>query len=206
MDSRSVWITIGFLLILVFVGPFRIVGCLYDVGLVPKATEEQVVTELKQLDNVRTATCQNGSPNFDFVCDYDVQARGRPPERRRVGIRTGLYKAIGSAVPLPGPVLTEAEKLQWQYEEQQKQQTQEQGKRTQEQKKRTEELKRASRVNVRTATIAELRTIPRVDQYRAQEIHAAVRFGLVRQFDDLLKIQGIDQATLNAMRTRAYWE
>ena len=67
-------------------------------------------------------------------------------------------------------------------------------------------MKRASRVNVRTATIAELRTIPRVDQYRAQEIHSAVRFGLVRKFDDLLKIEGIDQATLNAMRTRAYWE
>ena len=69
-----------------------------------------------------------------------------------------------------------------------------------------EEQKRASRVNVRTATIAELRTIPRVDQYRAQEIQAAVRFGLVGKFDDLLKIEGIDQATLNAMRTRAYWE
>src|SRR6185503_780277 len=108
-------------------------------------------------------------------------------------------------VPLPGPVLTEAEKLQWQYEEEQKR-TQEQWMRTQEQNNRLEEVKRATRVNVRTATIAELRTIPRVDQYRAQEIQAAVRFGLVRKFDDLLKIEGIDQATLNAMRTRAYWE
>ena len=48
-------------------------------------------------------------------------------------------------------------------------------------------------------SLAELRTIPRVDQYRAQEIQAAVRFGLVRKVDDLLKIQGIDQATLSAM-------
>ena len=205
MDSRSRWITIGFLLILVFVGPFRIVGWLYDLGLVPKATEEQVITELKRSDNVRTATCQNGSPDFDFVCDYEVQARGGPPERRRVGIRTSMYRAIGSTVPLPGPVLTEAEKLQWQYEEEQKR-TQEQWMRTQEQKKRLEEVKRATRVNVRTATIAELRTIPRVDQYRAQQIQAAVRFGLVRKFDDLLKIEGIDQATLNGMRARGYWE
>jgi DNA uptake protein ComE-like DNA-binding protein len=51
-------------------------------------------------------------------------------------------------------------------------------------------MKRARRVNVRTASIAELRTIPRVDQYRAQEIHAAVRFGLVKKFDDLPKIEG----------------
>ena len=79
-------------------------------------------------------------------------------------------------------MLTEAEKLQWQYEEEQKR-TQEQWMRTQEQKKRLEEVKRATRVNVRTATIAELRTIPRVDQYRAQQIQAAVRFGLVRKFD-----------------------
>ena len=205
MDSRSLWITIGFLLLLVFVGPFRVVRFLYDLGLFPKATEEQVITELKRWDNVRTATCQNGSPDFDFVCDYEVQPRDLPPERRRVGIRTSLYRAIGSAVPLSGPVLTEAEKLQWQYEEEQKR-TQEQQKRAQEQQKRTQEWMRARRVNVRTATIAELRTIPRVDQYRAQEIQAAVRFGLVKKFDDLLKIEGIDQATLNAMRTRAYWE
>jgi len=29
---------------------------------------------------------------------------------------------------------------------------------------------------------------------------------MVKKFDDLLKIEGIDQVTLNAMRTRAYWE
>lgn len=200
MDSRSLWITIGFVLFLVFVGPFRVVGFLYDHGLFPKATEEQVIRELKRGDNVRTATCRDGSPTWDFVCDYEVQPRDLPPERRRIGIRTSLFRAIGQAVPLPvdGPVMTEAQKRQWQDEEQRK--------RTQELRKRTEEQMRPRRVNVRTATIAELRTIPRVDQYRAQEIQAAVRFGLVKKFDDLLKIEGIDQATLNAMRTRAYWE
>jgi Helix-hairpin-helix motif len=200
MDSRSLWITIGFILFLVFVGPFRVVGFLYNLGFFPKATEEQVIMELKRGDNVRTATCRDGSPNWDFVCDYEVQPRDLPPERRRTGIRTSFYRAIGQAVPLPvdGPVMTEAQKREWQDEEQRK--------RTQEQRKRTEEQMRARRVNVRTATIAELRTIPRVDQYRAQEIQAAVRFGLVKKFDDLLKIEGIDQPTLNAMRTRAYWE
>jgi Helix-hairpin-helix motif len=200
MDSRSLSITIGFLLFLVFVGPFRVVGFLYDLGLFPKATEEQVIMELKRGDNVRTATCRDGSPNWDFVCDYEVQPRDLPPERRRIGIRTSFYRAIGQAVPLPvdGPVMTEEQKRQWRDEEQRK--------RTQELRKRTEEQMRARRVNVRTATIAELRTIPRVDQYRAQEIQAAVRFGLVKKFDDLLKIEGIDDATLNAMRTRAYWE
>jgi Helix-hairpin-helix motif len=200
MDSRSLWITIGFILFLVFVGPFRVVGFLYNLGLFPKATEEQVIMELKRGDNVRTATCRDGSPNWDFVCDYEVQPRDLPPERRRIGIRTSFYRAIGQAVPLPvdGPVMTEAQKRQWQDEEQRK--------RTQELRKRTEEQMRARRVNVRTATIAKLRTIPRVDQYRAQEIQAAVRFGLVKKFDDLLKIEGIDQPTLNAMRTRAYWE
>jgi len=200
MDSRSLSITIGFILFLVFVGPFRIVGFLYNLGLFPKATEEQVIMELKRGDNVRTAACRDGSPNWDFVCDYEVQPRDLPPERRRVGIRTSFYRAIGQAVPLPveGPVMTEAQKRQWQDEERRK--------RTQELRTRTEEQMRARRVNVRTATITELRTIPRVDQYRAQEIQAAVRFGLVKKFDDLLKIEGIDDATLNAMRTRAYWE
>ena len=101
--------------------------------------------------------------------------------------------------------MTEAQKRLWLDEEQQKR-TQEHQKRAQEQIKRTDEQMRARRVNVRTATIAELRTIPRVDRSRAQEIQAAVRFGLVKKFDDLLKIEGIDQATLNAMGTRAYWE
>ena len=200
MDSRSLSITIGFILFLVFVGPFRVVGFLYNLGLFPKATEEQVIRELKRGDNVRTATCRDGSPNWDFVCDYEVQPRDLPPERRRIGIRTSFYRAIAQAVPLPveGPVMTEAQKRQSQDEEQRK--------RTQELRKRTEEQMRARRVNVRTATITELRTIPRVDQYRAQEIQAAVRVGLVKKFDDLLKIEGIDEATLNAMRTRAYWE
>lgn len=200
MDSRSLSITIGFILFLVFIGPFRVVGFLYNLGLFPKATEEQVVMELKRGDNVRTATCRDGSPNWDFVCDYEVQPRDLPPEHRRIGIRTSFYRAIGQAVPLPvdGPVMTEEQKRQWQDEEQRK--------RTQQLKKRAEEQMRAGRVNVRTATITELRTIPRVDQYRAQEIQAAVRVGLVKKFDDLLKIEGIDDATLNAMRTRAYWE
>ncbi len=207
MDSRSLWITIGFLLFLVFVGPFRVVRFIDHLGLFPKATEEQVIRELKRGDNVRTATCRDGSPNWDFVCDYEVQPRDLPPERRRIGIRTSFYRAIGQAVPLPvdGPVMTEAQKRQWLDEEQRKR-TQEQQKRAQEQLKRAQEQMRARQVNVRTATIAELRTIPRVDQYRAQEIQAAVRFGLVKKFDDLLKIEGIDQATLNTMRTRAYWE
>jgi DNA uptake protein ComE-like DNA-binding protein len=86
----------------------------------------------------------------------------------------------------PGvPVMTEEQALQWFKDEQ---------------KRLTEP------VNVRTATIADLQRIPRVDPYRAQVIHAAVRRGLVRKFDDLLKIEGIDRATLTAMRTRAYWE
>jgi DNA uptake protein ComE-like DNA-binding protein len=200
MDRRSLSITIGFILFMVFVGPFRVVGFLYNLGLFPKTTEEQVSMELKRGANVRTATCRDGSPDWDFVCDYEVQPRDLPPERHRVGIRTSLYRAIAQAVPLAvdGPVMTEAEKRQWQDEEQRK--------RTQELTKRTGEQMRARRVNVRTATITELRTIPRVDQYRAQEIQAAVRVGLVKKFDDLLKIEGIDGATLNAMRTRAYWE
>jgi helix-hairpin-helix protein len=51
----------------------------------------------------------------------------------------------------------------------------------------------------------ELKRIPGVDQYRAQEIQAAVRYGIVKKFDDLLKIQGIDEKALRIMRTRSYW-
>jgi DNA uptake protein ComE-like DNA-binding protein len=50
-----------------------------------------------------------------------------------------------------------------------------------------------------------LKRIPGVDQYRAQEIQAAVRYGIVKKFDDLLKIQGIDEKALCIMRTRSYW-
>jgi Helix-hairpin-helix motif len=194
MDKRSLWVTIGFLLLLVYVGPFGIVAFLYDLGLYPATTEEQVVTEMKRRSGVHAVTCRNGSPDWDFVCDFEVQARGGPSVRHREGIETSYARAILRAVPLPvdGPVLTEAQAAQW---------------REDERKRRQDEQKKMSGpVNVRTATVAELRRIPLVDQYRAQEIHAAVRYGLVRKLDDLLKIQGIDQTVLNVMRTRAVWE
>jgi Helix-hairpin-helix motif len=191
MDKKSLWVTIGFLLLLVYVGPFGIVAFLYDLGLYPATTEEQVVTEMKRRSGVHAVTCRNGSPDWDFVCDFEVQARGGPSVRHREGIETSYARAILRAVPLPvdGPVLTEAQAAQW---------------REDERKRRQDEEKRL--VNIRTATIAELRRIPRVDHYRAQEIQAAVRYGIVRKYDDLLKIQGIDQATLRAMRTRSYWQ
>ena len=62
-------------------------------------------------------------------------------------------------MPVDGPVLTEEQALQWQKDEQKR---------------------LAAPVNVRTATIADLQRIPRVDAYRAQVIHASVRHGLVR--------------------------
>ncbi len=69
-----------------------------------------------------------------------------------------------------------------------------------------EDRKLAEPVNIRTATIAELQEFPWVDRYRAQEIHACVRAGIVRTYDDLLEIEGIDQAKLKLMRTRSYWK
>jgi len=52
MDNKSLWVTIGFLLLAVFVGPFRIVAFLYDIGLYPATTEEQVLTEMKRRSGV----------------------------------------------------------------------------------------------------------------------------------------------------------
>jgi len=109
--------------------------------------------------------------------------------RRAKPIRTnqGWGQAIAHVIvlPLEREVLTEADASKWRMEE---------------------HRKLSEPVNIRTASVTDLQRIPRVDQYRAQEIHGAVRAGLVRKFDDLLKIQGIDQQTLNAMRTRAYWK
>jgi Helix-hairpin-helix motif len=187
MGSNSRWIIIGCLAFILLGGPFRVVAWLHNAGLFPRATIEQVVTELKREPNVQTAICQSGQPAYEFICEVDVQVAGDTLERRRFGINSSSNKAVGLAVPLPldGRVLNESQGRAWWQEEQRK---------------------RDEPVNIRTATVAELLRIPRVDQYRAQEIHAAVRFGLVRKFDDLLKIQGIDQQTLAAMRTRAYWK
>jgi DNA uptake protein ComE-like DNA-binding protein len=187
MDSKSRWIAIGFLLFLMFVGPFRILAFLDDLGLYPSATNEQVVAELQRGSDVKAVTCQAGTAGWDFVCDIDVQPRGLPSVRHREGIKTSWARAVYQAVLLPvdGPVLTEAQARQWRQEE---------------------DRKLAEPVNIRTATIAELQRIPGVDRYRAQEIHACVRAGIVRTYDDLLKIQGIDQAKLRLMRTRSYWK
>jgi DNA uptake protein ComE-like DNA-binding protein len=137
--------------------------------------------------NVQAVTCHAGSMGWDSVCDFEVQSRGGPAVRHREGIKTSWTTAVARTVRMPvdGSVLTEEQALQWQKDEQKR---------------------LAAPVNVRTATIADLQRIPRVDAYRAQVIHAAVRHGLVRKFDDLLKIEGIDRATLSAMRSRAYWD
>jgi hypothetical protein len=188
MDSRSLWITIGFLAFLVVVGPLRLVAFLHDIGLYPSASEAQLVEAMSRRRNVQAVTCHAGSMGWDFVCEFDlVQGRGAPAVRHREGIRTSWTAAVGRTVRMPvdGPVLPEEQALQWQKDEQKR---------------------LAAPVNVRTATIADLQRIPRVDAYRAQVIHASVRHGLVRRFDDLLKIEGIDQAALRAMRTKAYWE
>ena len=186
MDNKSLWITIAFLLLMVVVGPFRIVAFLYDVGLYPPVTDEQVVTELKRMRHVETVSCQSAVGGWDFVCDYQQQQRDGPPVRHREGIRTSWTSAVARTVPMPadGPVLTEAQAAQWRIEE---------------------NRRLAGPVNIRTATIEELKRIPGVDQYRAQEIQAAVRYGIVKKFDDLLKIQGIDEKALRLMRTRSYW-
>jgi Helix-hairpin-helix motif len=187
MGSGSRWIIIGCLVFLALGGPCRIVASLNDIGLYPSATNEQVVSELKRQPGVQAARCRPAKPEWDFVCDVDVQVGRDPLLHRRYGIRASLSHAVAVSVPLPldGPILTERQARQWAAEEREK---------------------LAAPVNIRTATIEELQRIPRVDRYRAQEIHAAVQYGLVRKFDDLLKIQGIDQRTLEAMRTRAYWK
>ena len=223
MNSRSLWITIGFLLFLVFGGPFRLVAFFHDIGLYPSVTEAQVVAEMNRRSNVQAVTCQAGSMGWDFVCDFEVQARGGPAVRHREGIRTSLSTAVARAVRMPvnGPILTEEQALQWQKDELKAQAgfrlrpdaaaAEERALQWQKDEQEARALLRerpdpAALVNVRTATIAELVRIPRVNQFRAKVIHAAVRRGLVRKLDDLLKIDGIDRGTLNVMRTRAYWE
>jgi hypothetical protein len=48
--------------------------------------------------------------------------------------------------------------------------------------------------------------IPLVDQYLAEQIHAAVRGGTVTSVDDLLKVKGIDRPMFGIMRPHARWE
>ena len=185
MDSRFRWISIGILLFLLIGGPFRIIGFLGDLGLAPRVTPERVLAEMKRMRHHDWMTCKPASPGaeWDYVCEYG----GTRVSREAVRASTGWGRAIARTVvlPLEREVLTEAEAATWRLEE---------------------DMQRAGRVNIRTASVTELQRIARVDQYRAQEIHAAVRAGLVRKFEDLTKIQGIDQQTLNAMRARAYWQ
>ena len=186
MDSRFRWICIGFLLFFFLGGPSRVLAFLGTLGLAPRVTQEQVLTEMKRMRQHDGMTCKPASPGaeWDYVCEYE--SGNERVSRDGVRVSTGWGPAVARVIPLPEQdVLTEADATKWRHEEQ---------------------MKQAGPVNIRTASISDLQRIPRVDHYRAQEIHAAVRAGLVRDFDDLLKIQGIDQPTLNAMRTRAYWK
>jgi len=184
MDSRFRWISIGILLFLLMGGPIRVIGFLGYLGLAPRTTQEDVLAEMKRMRHHDWMTCTPASPGaeWDYVCEYG----GPRFSREAVKTSQGWGRAIARTIvlPLEREVLTEDDAAKWLKEER---------------RQLTE------RVNIRTASVTELQRITRVDQYRAQEIHAAVRAGLVTKFEDLTKIQGIDQQTLNAMRTRAYW-
>jgi hypothetical protein len=64
------------------------VAFLYDVGLYPPVSDEQVVAELKRMRHVETVSCQPAVGGWDFVCDYQKQPLDGPPVRHREGIRT----------------------------------------------------------------------------------------------------------------------
>jgi Helix-hairpin-helix motif len=185
MDSRFRWVCIGALLFLLMGGPFKVLAFLGHLGLAPRVTQEQVVAEMKRMRHHDWMTCKPASPGaeWDYVCEYGGPGVSREAVRTNKGWGAAIARVI--VLPLEREVLTEADAAKWRLEE---------------------HRKLSEAVNIRTASVSDLQRIPRVDQYRAQEIHAAVRAGLVRNFDDLLKIQGIDQQTLKAMRTRAYWK
>lgn len=185
MDSRFRWISIGILLFLVMGGPFHVLTFLGNIGLAPRVTQEQVLAEMKRMRHHDWMTCKPASSGaeWDYVCEYGGQRVSREAVRTSKGWGRAIARVI--VLPLEREVLTEADATKW----------------LQEEHRRLSES-----VNIRTASVTDLQRVPRVNQYRAQEIHAAVRAGLVRDFDDLLNIHGIDQQTLNAMRKRAYWK
>jgi DNA uptake protein ComE-like DNA-binding protein len=107
-----------------------------------------------------------------------------PARIRRSSWALGV-SGSSTALRVDGPILSEAENAKW-----------------------VEEQNRKFRepVNLRTATVAELRRIPLVDRYLAEQIHAAVRGGTVTGVDDLLRVKGIDQPRFSVIRPRVRWE
>jgi DNA uptake protein ComE-like DNA-binding protein len=175
------------LLAFLLIGPYRIMEFLYGIGLYPTFTEEEVVAALKRRPGIEGMTCQQNVAGWEYVCDYSYRNSSGTLSRHRDGIRTTWMTPIGSSTALrvDGPILSEAENAKW-----------------------VEEQNRKFRepVNLRTATVAELRRIPLVDRYLAEQIHAAVRGGTVTGVDDLLRVKGIDQPRFSVIRPRVRWE
>ena len=190
MSSRSSSLRIfglSCIVLVLLVGPFPIMDFLYRIGLYPQATGEQVVAALKSGHRAESATCEPDVAGWEFVCDYTLRQSDGVLRRHRTGVRTSWLKAIRGLMPLPvdGPILSEEENTR---------------------RSKEEYAKLMAPVNLRTATVKELQKIPLVDQFRAEQIHKAVKEGVVTKVDDLLKVKGIDAPTLQVMRSRAYWQ
>jgi hypothetical protein len=193
--NRSSWgrvVVLACFLAFLLIGSARIMEFLYGIGLYPAVTQEEVVAQLKRTPNIEGLTCQQNVAGWEYVCEYVL--RHHVPgsvSRHREGIRTSWMAPIGSRTLLPtdGPVLSEAEHARW-LEEQ-----------------RRKDRERAQPVNLRTATLADLRRIlPASDPYLAEQIHAAVRSGTVSSVDDLLKLKGMDRHRLDLIRSKVRWE
>ena len=193
-SNRGSWVRVcvlACLLASLLVGHARIMEFLYRIGLIPAVTQEEVVAQLQRTPDIEGLTCQQNVAGWEYVCDYVLRQRSTGiVSRHREGIRTSWMAPIGSRTFLPtdGPVLSEAERAKW-FEELTK-----------------KNRERAQPVNLRTATLADLRRIMPANQYLAEQIHAAVRSGTVSSVEDLLKLKGMDRHQLDLIRSEVRWE
>lgn len=174
------------LVFLVGVGP--IMESLYAHGLWPKPSVSDVEGHLRHRAPEGTVTCYEGKDGWEFICDVVHHPRGAAPSHHKYGVMGSPFGTIGALSILPPDEPPPPRDVHLQQARARHQQAME------------EQKRRAATIDLNTARVDQLRTLPGVDDALAHRIAIAVIHRRFKRVDDLLTVKGVDRAMLERIR------
>ena len=89
------------LVLVLFVGVGPIMEFLYDHGLWPRASVEDVQTWMNHRSPEDSVECHEGSNGWDYICDVVIKPRGKQPTRHKYGVVGSFFYVVGAVKVLP---------------------------------------------------------------------------------------------------------
>jgi helix-hairpin-helix protein len=170
------------ILLFFFLGWGPIVQALYARGLWPRPSVEDVQDALRRTSPRDSVACFPASDRFEFVCDVIHRSHGYA-FRHKYGIVGGPFGPIGALTQLPADAFVTSAEGQARLD-----------------REWAREQQHLALLDLNAASLGQLQTLPGVDQALAVRIvkaRARTRFSRV---EDLLRIDGVDAATVERLR------